>query len=275
MSNKYKHTIAMLQARWRLVVAALVLGICMVVIWIWKLRCGGRLPQYHWVPALAANAGEIRNGGLRLESCNVQGLPWLAQYDKIERYLRHCRRHADVVVLQELFTPRAIRAVRRVLHGWTLLLPLPMCSGLCVATRLPAHTPQLLHFNPCSREDCLVAKGAMALQLAVCDPPLRVVTAHLQNQNRAAVVPEQLRQLGAWLENDDVPTVVVGDFNAPPEQTHAFMPSRCYLLSTHTSTHQDGEELDYGWCTSDVEATVQASRFQVADHTPLQFNVTI
>ena len=258
--------------QWWDVVAVLVVGVIGLLTWHWTLR--GSSPQYQWVPAAH---DEIWTGhGVRLESCNVQGLPWLARYDKIERYLRHCRQHADVIVLQELFTPRAIRLVKRVLHGWNLLLPSPMCSGLCVATRCPAHTPQLLHFENCSREDCLVTKGAMALQLAVCDPPLRVVNTHLQNQNADAVVPEQLQQLSAWLENKNVPTLMVGDFNAPPEQTTAFMPGQGRLLSTRKPTHQDGEELDYGWCTSDVEATVQASTVvQAADHVPLQFRITI
>ena len=99
--------------QWWDVVAVLVVGVIGLLTWHWTLR--GSSPQYQWVPAAH---DEIWTGhGVRLESCNVQGLPWLARYDKIERYLRHCRQHADVIVLQELFTPRAIRLVKRVLHA--------------------------------------------------------------------------------------------------------------------------------------------------------------
>ena len=207
---------------------------------------------------------------IRIMSCNVQGIPVLHQGDRMAAFLRRCQSEADVVCFQELFSTGAIEHVREALAGWTLLLPRAYASGLCIATRLRASVPRLMHYSAGAWADRFVTKGAMALDVSTGGAPLTVVVTHMQNSGPIA---SQYTELREWLQEPPPgPTLLVGDFNVDPTHTSLELPQGATIVRTHSATHESGE-LDYGWACGPVQAEVERSDPAPADHTPLLYRV--
>ncbi len=233
------------------------------------------IAQYRrWTaPVLEVIAGlfpPAPNGPVRVLSCNVQGLPLLHQSHKMAAFLRKCEEEADVVCFQELFSASAIDHVREALAGWTLLLPRPYASGLCIATRLHASVPRIMHYSAGAWADRFVTKGAMALDVAGGQGPMTVVVTHMQN---AGPLTSQYTELREWLQERPLEkTLLVGDFNVDPSRTKQELPSTGQIVRTNSATHDAGE-LDYGWATNDLAVRIEIKSGAPADHSPLLYTV--
>jgi endonuclease/exonuclease/phosphatase family metal-dependent hydrolase len=185
-------------------------------------------------------------------------------------FLRRCQTEADVVCFQELFSVGAIEHVREALAGWTLLLPRAFASGLCIATRLQASDPRIMHYSAGAWADRFVTKGAMSVDVASATGPVRIVVTHMQN---AGPITSQYTELREWLQERPVcNTLLVGDFNVDPSRTREELPKCGVIVRTNSATHEAGE-LDYGWATKDLVVSVETSGPSPADHIPLLYSV--
>ena len=207
---------------------------------------------------------------IRVMSCNVQGIPLLHHGDRMASFLEKAQTQADVICLQELFSVGAIEQVREILSGWTLLLPRPYASGLCIATRLHASEPRSMHYSAAGWADRFVTKGVMAVDVEGSAGPLTVIVTHMQN---AGPIASQYTELREWMrERPARATLLVGDFNVDPSRTKAELPEGGRIVRTHEATHDAGE-IDYGWCTPDITVEVGTVSPGPADHTPLLYRV--
>jgi len=259
-------------AHCRLGMLALIIAVSVVAVLM--LVALGVAQYRRWTsPALEVVAGlysPAPKGPIRIVSCNVQGIPLLHHSDKMAAFLRKCQEEADVVCFQELFSGGAIEHVREALAGWTLLLPRPFASGLCIATRLHASSPRIMHYSAGAWADRFVTKGAMALDVAGAHGPLTVVVTHMQN---AGPLTSQYTELREWLQERPLDkTLLVGDFNVDPSRTRKELPDAGKIVRTNAATHEGGE-LDYGWATTDVTVKVEVAGDPPADHCPLSYIV--
>ena len=207
---------------------------------------------------------------IRVLSCNVQGIPLLHHGDRMTSFLQKAQAKADVICLQELFSVGAIEQVRETLSGWTLLLPRPYASGLCIATRLHASEPRSIHYSAAGWSDRFVTKGAMAVDVEGPSGPLTVVVTHMQN---AGPIASQYTELREWMrERPARGTLLVGDFNVDPSRTKEELPPGGCIVRTHEATHEAGE-IDYGWATPDIAVEVTTMQPGPADHVPLLYQV--
>ena len=185
-------------------------------------------------------------------------------------FLQKAQTKADVICLQELFSVGAIEQVRETLSGWTLLLPRPYASGLCIATRLHASEPRSIHYSAAGWADRFVTKGAMAVDVEGPSGPLTVVVTHMQN---AGPIASQYTELREWMrERPARGTLLVGDFNVDPSRTKEELPPGGCIVRTHEATHEAGE-IDYGWATPDIDVEVATMQPGPADHAPLLYQV--
>ena len=225
-------------------------------------------------PAVEVVAGLFPPGPadpVRVLSCNVQGIPLLHHGDRMTSFLQKAQSRADVICLQELFSVGAIEQVRETLSGWTLLLPRPYASGLCIATRLHASEPRSIHYSAAGWADRFVTKGAMAVDVEGPCGTLTVVVTHMQN---AGPIASQYTELREWMrERPARGTLLVGDFNVDPSRTKEELPPGGRIVRTHQATHEAGE-IDYGWATPDIAVEVETVRPGPADHVPLLYEVT-
>ena len=151
------------------------------------------------------------------------------------------------------------------------MLPRPFASGLCIATRLHASSPRVMHYSAGAWADRFVTKGAMSVDVAGPDGPLTVVVTHMQNSGPIA---SQYTELREWLQERPVrSTLLVGDFNVDPSRTIKELPSCGKIVRTNSATHDSGE-LDYGWATADLVTSVRSSDPSPADHVPLLYTVS-
>ena len=253
---------------------ALIIAVCVLMLLI--LIALGVAQYRRWTsPALEVVAGLYAPapvGPVRVVSCNVQGIPLLHHGDKMAAFLRRCEEEADVVCFQELFSGGAIEHVREALAGWTLLLPRPFASGLCIATRLHASRARIMHYSAGAWADRFVTKGAMSLDVMGAEGPLTIVVTHMQNSGPLA---SQYTELREWMQ--EIPlakTLLVGDFNVDPSRTGLELPANGHIVRTNSATHEGGE-LDYGWATNDVKVKVKTLDSPPADHVPLSYTVDV
>lgn len=251
------------------------LGLIIAVAAIVVLLALGVAQYRRWTsPAVEVVAGlfpPAPANPIRVMSCNVQGIPLLHHGDRMATFLEKAQSQADVICLQELFSVGAIEQVREILSGWTLLLPRPYASGLCIATRLHASEPRSMHYSAAGWADRFVTKGVMALDVEGSAGPLTVMVTHMQN---AGPIASQYTELREWMrERPARATLLVGDFNVDPSRTKAELPEGGCIVRTHEATHEAGE-IDYGWSTPDIHVDVQTVSAGPADHVPLLYEVT-
>lgn len=171
---------------------------------------------------------------LRVVSLNVWALPGFMSKHVVERMTAIMDRvlevDADVVALQEVWTPRARNALANGGRGIGLQPAWPDSSspgGLFVLTRLPvrrtaftrfrlAGLPQRVH-----QADYYGRKGFVEVTLETDEGPAVLVNTHLQARycgpgqydEYLGVRAAQLAQLATCCHNHDIPSIAVGDFN--------------------------------------------------------------
>lgn len=130
---------------------------------------------------------------------------------------------ADVIALQEVLEderkglPNQAATLARLLGGYTVHFTAaeppgaPKRYGNAILARLPVIAEAATRLEPLNDY-----RTALRVRVSVGDRPVDVVVTHLAWQADAgAVRARQVADLMAWLPQDGVPLVVMGDFNAP------------------------------------------------------------
>lgn len=179
---------------------------------------------------VAACATRLSGGGgamLRVATLNIwhDAGDWTTRQRLIADVLRAS--DADVIALQEVLEdkgkglPNQAETLGGLIDGYTVHFTAvdPPGSakrfGNAILTRLPVIASDSRKLEPLSDY-----RTALRVRVSVAGRPVDVVVTHLAFQPEAgAVRAQQLADLIDWLPNDDVPLVLLGDFNAPLDDT--------------------------------------------------------
>lgn len=235
--------------------------------------------------------------GIKIVSYNIHGLPW--QYDNDELICDYLiKSNADILCLQEVFTPLRVSFVIKILQmtGYKVYLPNDsdiqtlFGSGLmiCVHNRLKykficnRFTP-FLHY---SNFDIFAAKGFYSILLYVNDQYIRIINTHMQsdceiNNYTGTLKTGTIRRLQAQeivdtYKSSKIPTLLVGDLNEEVSLSPWFMYTCCSKCEK-VVTFPDGEQnIDhFVWLKNGFERfhtishTVVDNHCTLSDHYPL------
>ena len=238
-------------------------------------------------------------------SINIWGLAWpiARQRGQRMRALDTLDLTAyDVVGMQEVWRG----AYRRI--PWRDRIHRPQSrgdSGLALAGRLPLLTePTLIPFVASAGVERLKGKGILVSQVAVPDVgPVWIYVTHFQAGHRAgAVRAEQATELLALVEENQGPSIIIGDFNLYQRSEHdaqteqrlaaAGMQDIALELGAPQATYvaenpyiwegEDGERFDRIYLRSSdeialeaVETAVLSYEVPLSDHQPLTARIRV
>lgn len=140
----------------------------------------------------------------------------------------------DVLVFQEMFSPRARNLIRKGLndfypHQSNLLnkktFAIKASGGVMVLSRYPISFTKQIRFKDREGIDRMARKGALLTELNMNGKTVQVIGTHLQAFGSTEVMHGQYQQLHDELlrpnQKDKVPQVICGDFNTikklPPQ----------------------------------------------------------
>jgi endonuclease/exonuclease/phosphatase family metal-dependent hydrolase len=215
-------------------------------------------------PATAANDSRPSQGSVTLDvlTFNLEGLAWparkgrapsLARIGSILADLRKSGDAPDVILVQEMFSPAAKRAVAAAGYQYVVTgpgrtqrkrmvqterVPGPrgkgefgfhlLGSGLAILSRYPIISTDSEPFGKraCAGVDCLSNKGVLHARIAVpgVPQPINLVNTHLNAQSASRATPERqaaahriqvemLRRFARASRGAGEPAIVGGDFN--------------------------------------------------------------
>lgn len=146
---------------------------------------------------------------------------WPARLPLLVQALREA--DADVIALQEVLEntktdlPNQAETIARLLGGYSVHFfavepaDAPKRYGNAILSRLPMVAEAGKRLEPLNDY-----RTALRVRVLVRDRPIDMVVTHLAWQADAgAVRARQVADLMAWLPQEDVPLVIMGDFNAP------------------------------------------------------------
>lgn len=242
---------------------------------------------------------------LSVASLNIWGLAWPLAKRRGQRMrtLETLNLDSyDLVGMQEVWRG----AYRRI--PWRERIRRPQArgdSGLAVTGRLPLLTePTLVPFAASAGVERVKRKGVIVSQLAVPEVgPVWVYVTHLQaGQRSGSVRAEQARELLALVEENQGPSIIIGDFNlyqdhaldAQTEQrlADAGLEDAALSIGAPQATYvadnpyiwrgEDGERFDRIYLRSSgsitlevIEAAVLSYEEPLSDHQPLTVRVRV
>ncbi len=240
---------------------------------------------------------------IKIVSYNIHGLPW--QYDNDELICEYLiKSNADILCLQEVFTPLRVSFVIKILQmaGYRVYLPNDSYiqtlfgSGLmiCVHNRLKAtfvcsrFTPYLSYSN----FDIFASKGFYSIVCYINGKYIRIINTHMQsdceiNYYTGTLKTSTIRRLQAkeivdTYKTSKIPTIIVGDLNECDSLNPDFL-YKCCSKCEKLVTFPDGEQnLDHfvilknGFETClELKDTFVDSHCLLSDHFPLFMNLIV
>jgi endonuclease/exonuclease/phosphatase family metal-dependent hydrolase len=173
-------------------------------------------------------AGSRQGEKLTLVTYNIWGLPPWINFASSRRYLRIARElerlNADLVLLQEVWTKKALEAVPA--DGkWAVAAARPVCffrrNGLVVLSRFPILSGEFHPFSAAALPDALVTKGALKVTIELADKRrLNIWNVHLQDGHSYKTRTRQITELLGWIRaaaDGQFADLIGGDFNCTPD----------------------------------------------------------
>ena len=234
---------------------------------------------------------------IKIVSYNIHGLPW--QYDNDELICDYLiKSNADILFLQEVFTPLRVSFVIKILQmtGYKVYLPNDsdiqtlFGSGLmiCIHNRLKykyicnRFTPYLHYSNL----DMFAAKGFYSIVLYIENSYIRLINTHLQSDcelnnytgrlRTSTIRRLQAQQIIDTYKSSKIPTLIIGDLNEE-ESLNPWFSYSCCSKCEKLITFPDGEQnIDHiVWIKNGYEKLHSISNVYVdntcslSDHFPL------
>lgn len=240
---------------------------------------------------------------IKMVSYNIHGLPW--QYDNDELICQYLiESNADILCLQEVFTPLRVSFVIKILQmaGYRVFLPNDSYiqtlfgSGLmiCVHNRLKASfvcnrfTPYLNYSN----FDIFASKGFYAVVLYINNQYVRIINTHMQsdceiNNYTGTLKTSTIRRLQAkeivdTYKTSKIPTIIIGDLNESVSLNPWFSYKCCSKCEKLVTFPEGLQNLDhFVVLKNDKEDCLKLSEPFVdntcllSDHSPLFMKLTI
>src|ERR1043165_1044424 len=216
------------------------------------------------VRCFAGNGATESRKTLRILSYNVKMLPAIivtrehhAPFKRARMIPAHLlEENADVMVLQEAFSPRANRIMRRAMKKVYPYVVGPVNrkagfkinGGVVVYSKYPMKKLGEVQYSQCEDFDCLARKGALLVEITDSNHVYQIAGTHLNGGGSLELKTSQYNEMGALMKQysrPGVPQFAVGDYNTSNFDT-AYYQSMVKCLDA-----EDGPVTGELFCTND------------------------